>query len=867
MTGAPERRAEGGFSLVETAISMVLVGLVMASLTSFFTITTKATRQQNNTEVATGLATSAMSRVRGIKGSSLVYGRDATSSHQQWNNPVTGVAPYLDDSTEIWDPKAAAGSGPDAALPTTPETADADGVTYQQSWYLGSCWQSDATGVCDPTKSADEVQMVRVVVAVTWADAACPAGSCGYVRSTLVSPAADPVFNTGTPYPDYASAVIADDPLFYHRLDEAPGSTVAADSSGHQRSGTHPPETGGALSGLWTMDEGAGGTAADRSAAVPAHDLTVSGTGWSGTAISGSSLSFDGTAAYAAAPAAVTTTGSFTVAAWVYLTDTTVSRTAVSQDGNTKSGFELGYSASLNRWVFGMAQRDNPGNPVDQAVSDGAPRTNTWIHLAGVYNAASTGLDLYVNGRAQAAYGLHTAANSWSATGAFTVGAGKHTVRTKYWKGLIDEVRVESSRVSGSTPASMALAFGGGAATSWQFNDNTGTGVTDESGTLNAGTLAGSAGWTTPRSGAAALSLDGSTAYASGAAAVDTTASLTVTAWVRLSAVAAGGGAVVSQNGAHSSGFALRYSGGAWRFLMARTDTAAASTDTAVSTSVPAAGAWTHLAGVWNAATGAMTVYVNGVAEGTATHTTAFKAGDGLQVGRHLLADTWTYGTAGSVDDVRLYARALHPGQVTAVFNGGVSGTTLGVPGALRGALLSSTGQAFTRPGKTSGFNQTKFTNPTTFTLECWFRTKGVSGAARGQTLFSFSSAATGNTAGPGHDRRLFLDAGGHLSFATGTATSNLAVSSATYLDGQWHHVAATSDPTAGIALYVDGVLAGSAAYTAPNDFAGYWRWGGDTWDSSWPTDYFWLGTMDEVAVYGTALPAPRIAVHYQANH
>jgi hypothetical protein len=262
-----------------------------------------------------------------------------------------------------------------------------------------------------------------------------------------------------------------------------------------------------------------------------------------------------------------------------------------------------------------------------------------------------------------------------------------------------------------------------------------------------------------------------------------------------------------------------------------------------------------------------MTMYVNGVAEGAGTHTTAFRAVAGLQVGRALLADTWTYGSAGGVDDVRVYARALNTGEVASVYNGGISSTTLGAPGALQGSLQSSAGEAFTQSMKTSGFNRTKFTNPTTFTLECWFRTNGVNGTGHGQTLFSFSSAATGNTAAPNHDRRLFLDANGYLTFGTASATSNAAKSSATYLDGQWHHVAATSDPTAGIFLYVDGTLAGSASYTTPHNFAGYWRWGGDTWDGNWMADYFWLGSMDEVAVYGTALPAQRIAIHYQANH
>ena len=187
--------AEEGSTILETAVALAIVCLVMTSLTSFFVITTRVTRQQNNTEVGIQVATAAMSRVRSIKGSSLVYGRDATTSHQQWNSPVAGAASHLADTTEVWDTTAAAGSGALAPLPTTPQPVTAGGVTYQQSWYVGSCWQAAATGVCDTTKGSGDVPMQRVVVAVTWASADCSAGICSYVRSTLISPAADPVFN------------------------------------------------------------------------------------------------------------------------------------------------------------------------------------------------------------------------------------------------------------------------------------------------------------------------------------------------------------------------------------------------------------------------------------------------------------------------------------------------------------------------------------------------------------------------------------------------------------------------------------------------------------------------------------------------
>lgn len=185
-----------GFTIAETAVSLAIVSVVMTSLTSFFVATTRVTRQQNDAEVAAQVATAAMTRVRSVKGSSLLYGRDATTSHQQWLNPVAGVAAHLADSTEAWDATAATGGGPLAPLPTTPQPMTAGGLTFQQSWYVGSCWQA-ANGPCDTSNSLGDVPLLRVVVAVTWPGAGCPAGTCSYVRSTLASPAGDPVFIAG----------------------------------------------------------------------------------------------------------------------------------------------------------------------------------------------------------------------------------------------------------------------------------------------------------------------------------------------------------------------------------------------------------------------------------------------------------------------------------------------------------------------------------------------------------------------------------------------------------------------------------------------------------------------------------------------
>ena len=57
--------------------------------------------------------------------------------------------------------------------------------------------------------------------------------------------------------------------------------------------------------------------------------------------------------------------------------------------------------------------------------------------------------------------------------------------------------------------------------------------------------------------------------------------------------------------------------------------------------------------------------------------------------------------------------------------------------------------------------------------------------------------------------------------------------------------------------LYVDGVLVGTNPQTQAQDYTGYWRVGGDTTWGGNSSNYF-AGTIDEVAVYSTALTAAR---------
>ena len=151
--------------------------------------------------------------------------------------------------------------------------------------------------------------------------------------------------------------------------------------------------------------------------------------------------------------------------------------------------------------------------------------------------------------------------------------------------------------------------------------------------------------------------------------------------------------------------------------------------------------------------------------------------------------------------------------------------------------------------------SRNSFTNPTTYSLEVWFNTT----TTQGGKLIGFGSRATGTS--DSYDRHVYMQDDGHLVFGTYTGQMNTITTPGAYNDGKWHSVVATQSSD-GMVLYVDGAEVGTNPQTAAQDYTGYWRIGGDTtWGSS---SAFFAGTLDEAAVYPSALTAARVATHYQ---
>lgn len=237
-----------------------------------------------------------------------------------------------------------------------------------------------------------------------------------------------------------------------------------------------------------------------------------------------------------------------------------------------------------------------------------------------------------------------------------------------------------------------------------------------------------------------------------------------------------------------------------------------------------------------------------------------------------------TYSQAVAAEHPSFYWRLGESSGTTAAdssgngFTGGYgSGVTLGQPGAITGDADTAAAFSGTSSGLVSA--SAPVPPPATFTIEAWFKTTTNTGGK----LVGFGNAQSGSSSS--YDRHIYMMNDGQLVFGVWTGKVVTIETANTYNDGQWHYVVATLSPATGMALYVDGRLAGTNANTVAQSYSGYWRVGGDNlngwnldpWGSNsqgttQPYGYYFQGTMDEVAVYPVALSAGQVAAHYAAN-
>jgi hypothetical protein len=206
---------------------------------------------------------------------------------------------------------------------------------------------------------------------------------------------------------------------------------------------------------------------------------------------------------------------------------------------------------------------------------------------------------------------------------------------------------------------------GAGLVAAYNFNEGTGTTLTDRTGLGHTGTIAG-ATWTTQGRFGSALTFDGSNDWVTVADAndLDLTTGLTLEAWVYPTALGSGNWRTVVMK---------ERPGGETFNLYAHSSTnrptayvvAAAQPNSplnASGTSQLALNTWTHLAATYDGTT--LRLYVNGNQVGTRAVAGPLLTSSGvLRMGGN---GVWGEFFRGRLDDVRIYSRALTAAEIQA---------------------------------------------------------------------------------------------------------------------------------------------------------------------------------------------------------
>jgi hypothetical protein len=180
-----------------------------------------------------------------------------------------------------------------------------------------------------------------------------------------------------------------------------------------------------------------------------------------------------------------------------------------------------------------------------------------------------------------------------------------------------------------------------------------------------------------------------------------------------------------------------------------------------------------------------------------------------------------------------------------------------GVAYGVAGALVNDSDTAVTLDGAAGAIQETSGggvpVGSTARSLEIWFRTS----TATPQPLFNYG------TAGSLSQLAVYL-AGAQVQVKDGTDPVLAFTAASSLADGAWHHLVVTYDGTTSIAVYVDGAAVGSAQATSGTLATVLDATGLEVGRDNAPG--FFSGTLDEAAVYPTALSAAKVAAHFAAG-
>lgn len=449
------------------------------------------------------------------------------------------------------------------------------------------------------------------------------------------------------------------------------------------------------LAGYWRLDEKSGTAVED-----------ISGNNNNGVVKNGpvftdetspvgrdDSVTLDGVNDYmSAAIGTGTFSNAYTMEGWIYVDQSDISSSVLVP-------FELFQSTSfvenavqivngkLDMWVQGFTN----GTTTTIRSSTDVP-TGQWVHIAGTLDGSTA--KLYLNGvEVQSVSGITGQANFTNVAQTFHL--GRNDGATDHVDGNFDDVRLwntartaEQIRENMDTGVSSTTS---GLVANWEFDEGAGTVAYDRTSNNFDGTLQLGAQFTSetmPPNGARhTLSFDGTddgiTVANASALNFGASSSFSVEAWVKTTDTGAFQRVLIkpaggTQENAGQQSYSLVVNSGKAHI---RFDQSGGGGHQAEGTTAVNDGEWHHIAGVFDNTGNTLSVYVDGVLDGSTASITAEPNQDTLDLEIGMRSNQSSQFFDGEISDVRLWSDARTVDEINQNMNSTLSGTEANLAG------------------------------------------------------------------------------------------------------------------------------------------------------------------------------------------
>jgi hypothetical protein len=452
------------------------------------------------------------------------------------------------------------------------------------------------------------------------------------------------------------------------------------------------------LAGYWAFDDGSGTTPVDSS--TNGHNATFGDAPTWTTGQIGGALSFDGSNDYVdmGDVAVLNNATAFTITTWVKDSDFADGGRLFHKRNGDNNDIMFGIWSDNQFYVEVGNGQNSYGlfSGYSSIVSSGV-----WYHIAMVYDGLGATdadrLKLYINGVERVmTYPSGSIPSSTADLSGFPFTVAKERTAGDFFKGLVDEVRIYNRALSVSevtdlyrltTPTGVDTSLKGywpldGGATRW--TSSTAATTLDLSGAGNIGTLTNMAISTAPTQGklGQALTFDGTNDSVTipASSSINGLSTLTACAWVNPADTAVADPVVFSTyNAANTSGwdmYLVDLGGATWGLgSSAKMNTGNPYSFHNYNIDVIPSGAWSFVCVTQSGdASANIHLYLNGTElVGGVTQDATSRASDSTNGG----IIGWTRDSSaasifkGSIDDVRVYNRALSATEVAGLYNTG----------------------------------------------------------------------------------------------------------------------------------------------------------------------------------------------------